>query len=103
MKTNSNRFWLIVILLGWGFDFLFWKKPVGISFFIYVLLLLGSGIYIMQSDGLRLSRRAAWILPLIVFFSAMTFLRLETMTLFFSVCMTFFLMGVLALTSSYLR
>ena len=28
MKANPNRFWFIVILLGWVFDFLFWKKPV---------------------------------------------------------------------------
>jgi len=27
MKNNPNRFWAIVILLGWAFDFLFWKKP----------------------------------------------------------------------------
>ena len=40
MKTNPNRFWAIVILLGWAFDFLFWKKPLGINFAIFLTLIL---------------------------------------------------------------
>ena len=98
MKTNPNRFWGIVILLGWSFDFLFWKKPFGVNFAIFVVLSLGTGIFLLSADGLRLSRRAAWLLLPIAFLAAMTFIRLEPMTLFLSVSMVIFLLGVFALT-----
>ena len=58
MKTNPNRFWAIVILLGWAFDLLFWEKPVGINFAIYVTLCLATGILLLRADGLRLARRS---------------------------------------------
>jgi len=98
MKTNPNRFWFIVILLGWAFDFLFWKKPPGVNFFIYVALVLGTGIYLLKSDGLRLSRRSSLLLFPMAFLAAVTFFRQEPMTVFLSVAMTLFLMGVFALT-----
>jgi len=98
MKVNPNRFWFLVILLGWTFDFLFWKKPPGINFILYVILCLATGIYLLQTDGLRLTRRSSLLLLPILFLSAMTFIRQEPMTVFLSVAMTFFLMGVFALT-----
>ena len=98
MKTNPNRFWTIVILLGWSFDFLFWKKPLGINFAIFVTLCLATGILLLRWDGLRLSRRASWLLFPIAFLAAMTFIRLEPMTVFLSISMVLFLMGVFALT-----
>ncbi len=98
MKTNLNRFWIAVILLGWSFDFLFWEKPLGINFAILVALCLGTGMLLLQGDGLRLAPRAAWLLIPIAFLAAMTFIRLESMTVFLTVAMTLFLMGVFALT-----
>jgi hypothetical protein len=98
MKANPNRFWFIVILLGWVFDFLFWKKPAGINFAIYVTLCLATGILLLQADGLRLSRRSSLLLFPIAFFAAITFIRLEPMTVFLSVSMTIFLTGVFAIT-----
>ena len=98
MKTNPNRFWFLVIFLGWAFDFLFWKKPAGINFFIFVALCLGTGFYLLHADGLRLARRAGLLLLPIAFFSIMIFIRQEPMTAFLSASMTIFLMGVFALT-----
>lgn len=98
MKNNPNRFWLLVILLGWAFDFLFWKKPAGLNFFLFVALSLGSGIYLLNADGLRLARRSSLLLIPIAFLAAVTFFRLELMTLFLSIAMTVFLMGVFAIT-----
>jgi len=97
VKTNPNRFWTVVILLGWAFDFLFWKKPIGINFAIYATLCLLTGMLLLRADGLRLSRRSGPLLFPIAFLAAMTFIRLEPMTVFLSVAMTLFLMGVLAL------
>ena len=98
MKSNPNRFWFAVILLGWVFDFLFWEKPHGINFFIYVALVLGTGIYLLKADGLRLSRNSSLLLIPIAFLAAVTFFRQEPMTVFLSMAMTLFLMGVFALT-----
>jgi len=102
MKTNPNRFWLLVIILGWSFDFLFWKKPaLGINFFIFVILCLVTGIYLLRTDGLRLSRRAGWLLLPILYLSSAAFFRQESLTVFLSVTMTIFLLGIFAI--SYLN
>lgn len=98
MKTNPNRFWIAVILLGWAFDFLFWQKPPGVNFAIVVTLCLITGIVLLRWEGLRLSRRAGWLLVPIAFLAVMTFIRLEPMTVFLSIVMVLFLMGVFALT-----
>jgi hypothetical protein len=98
MKTNPNRFWVIVILLGWAFDFLFWEKPLGINFAIFVTLCLATGILLLRWDGLRLSRRAGLLFLPIAFLAAMTFIHLEPMTVFLSISMILFLMGIFALT-----
>jgi hypothetical protein len=98
MKTNPNRFWAIVIVLGWTFDFLFWKKPLGINFAIFVTLVILTGILLLRIDGLRLSRTSGLLLLPLAFFAAMTFIRLEPMTVFLSISMSLFLMGVVALT-----
>jgi len=98
VKTNPNRFWFLVILLGWAFDFLFWEKPAGLNFFLYVIFCLSTGIYLLQTDGLRLARPSSLLLLPILFLSTMTFLRQEMLTVFLSVAMTLFLMGVFAIT-----
>jgi uncharacterized protein DUF4153 len=98
MKTNPTRFWTIVILLGWAFDFLFWKKPGGINFAIYITLCIVTGILLLNVDGHRFSRNSSLLLLPIAFLASMTFIRLEPMTVFLSVSMTLFLMGVFAIT-----
>ena len=98
MKANPNRFWFVVILLGWAFDFLFWEKPLGINFVIYISLCILTGTVLLRWDGLRLSRGAGLLLVPIAFLAAMTFIRYEPMTVLLSIAMTVFLMGVFALT-----
>src|SRR5689334_16489033 len=98
MKTNPNRFWAAVILLGWAFDFLFWKKPFGINFAIFVTLVLLTGNLLLRADGLRLSPGSSLLLLPIAFFAGTTFIRLEPLTVFLSVSLALFLMGVFAVT-----
>src|SRR5512134_2302177 len=97
MKTNPNRFWIIVILLGWSFDFLFWQQPLGVNFAIFTALCLATGIFLLRRDGLHLAPRASWLLVPVAFLAVMTFLRLEPMTVFLSIVMVLFLMGIFAL------
>lgn len=98
MKIHPNRFWTIVILLGWSFDFLFWQKPLGVNFAIFIALCLATGILLLHWNGLYLSRWAGWLLIPIAFFAGMTFIRLEPMTVFLSITMVILLMGVFVLT-----
>jgi len=98
MKTNPNRFWWIVVALGWAFDFLFWEKVPGINFTLYVVLCLGSGYFLLHADGLRPKRSTLLLLPLIAFFALITFVRREPMTIFLSIVMTLFLMGLAAIS-----
>jgi hypothetical protein len=98
MKTNPTRFWIIVIVLGWVFDFLFWQKPPGVNFAIFVTLCILTGILLIHAEGLRLSVRTGALLLPIAFLAAMTFIRLEPMTVFLSIAMVLFLMGLFALT-----
>ena len=98
VKTNPNRFWAVVILLGWAFDFLFWKKPLGINLAIFLTLVLLTGILLLRTDGLRLALSSSLLLFPMAFLAAMTFIRLEPMTVFLSISMAIFLLGVFALT-----
>ena len=98
MKANPNRFWFLVILLGWSFDFLFWDKPAGINFFLFTGLTLVTGLYLLQADGLRFSPRAGLLLLPILFLSSMTFFRQEPLTVFLLVAGTLFGLGVFAIS-----
>lgn len=98
MKSNPNRFWWTVFALGWAFDFLFWKKSPGINIVLYVLLCLAAGILLLRADGQRPTRNTLLLLPLIAVFTVMTFARREPMTVFLSVVLITFLMGVFAMS-----
>lgn len=98
MKSNSTRFLWVVIALGWAFDFLFWEKAPGINFALYVTLCLAVGILLLRADGHRPTRNTQLLLPLIAMFAVMTFIRREPMTVFLSVVLTLFLMGLFAIS-----
>ena len=98
MKSNPIRFLWTVIALGWAFDFLFWKKAPGINFAIYITLCLVTGILLLRADGHRPTRNTQVLLPLIAVFAVMTFIRREPMTVFLSVVLTLFLMGLFAIS-----
>ena len=98
MKSNPTRFLWTMIALGWAFDFLFWKKAPGINFALYVTLCLVIGILLLRAEGHRPSRNTQLLLPLISLFAAITFIRREPLTVFLSVVMTLFLMGLFAIS-----
>ncbi len=95
---RTNALWITALVLGWFFDFLFWKYAPGISFALYVVLCLAGGFLVLGLQGLKPAWKAL-LLPLpILFFAAITFLRLEPMAVFLAVVFVLFLMGVLAST-----
>lgn len=98
MQKNANRLWITTITLGWLLDFLFWKKPGGINFAIFTVLCLIGGFLVLLADQRRPARGALWLVPLILFFAAVTFIRAEPLTVFLGVLFTLFLCATLAIT-----
>lgn len=98
MKKNPNLLWIVAIALGWSFDFLFWKQTPGINFAIFTVLCLIGGFFILWKDEKHASRGTLWLIPLILFFAAITFIRVEPMTVFLGALFTLFLLGVTTIT-----
>ncbi len=95
---RPNVLWITALVLGWLFDFLFWKHAPGISFAIYVLLCLVGGFIVLGAQGIKPDWKALLLTLPIAFFAAMTFVRQEPLSLFMSHAFTLFLLGVLAIT-----
>ena len=99
MKSNPNRLWIVAVVLGWLFDFLFWKHAPGINFAIYVVLCLAGGMYLLLGvEKTRPARDSLWLLIPILFFATVTFVRAEPMTSFLAHFLTLFLLGVFVIT-----
>jgi hypothetical protein len=98
MMKRVNRLWTTTILLGLAFDILFWKKTPGISFAVFVTLVLSSGVFLLLSEGFRPAWRSLWLLAPIAFFAAMTFIRTEPMSTFLNYVLTLTFMAVFALS-----
>ncbi len=95
---NSKRLWRTALLLGLSFDILFWDKAPGISFPIFIVLILLTGILALADSGIRPNKRALGLILPIGFFATMTFLRAEPMTTFLNYSLTFAFMAFFALS-----
>jgi hypothetical protein len=93
---RPNIFIWVTILVAWSFDFLFWDKVPGISFAIFVLITLGVGFLFARQQGLTPAKNTLWLLIPIAFFTLMTIVRLEPMTVFLNLAAVLMLMGILA-------
>jgi hypothetical protein len=98
MKTNPNKLWIVVIALGWAFDFLVWEQIPGVNFAVFAMLCMTAALYLLLSDGLRLNRASLVLLPLFGFFAAVTFLRAEPMTTFLAFTFTLLTMTIISIT-----
>jgi len=93
-----NILWITGLVLGWFFDFLFWKAGLGINFAIYAALCLAGGFLVLSLNGIKPSWKALILLVPILFFAAITFMRLESLTQFLAFVLTLGLMGLLTAT-----
>jgi hypothetical protein len=98
VNKHPNYFWIIVLLLGWIFDFLFWGKSVGVNFAIFISVSLIGGFYLLIVNGKKPAIKSLWLIVPLVFFAIMTFSRQEPLTLFLAFTFTLFSMGVLTVT-----
>jgi hypothetical protein len=95
---RTTILWITALLLGWFFDFLFWKHPLGINFAIYVLLCLAGGFLVLRRNGLKSAWKSLLLIIPILFFAVLTFFRQEPLTLALSFVLTLALMSLLAVS-----
>lgn len=87
------------LALGLIFDYFFFQKQVGISFFIYVCLLLLMLFSLLRAFKVSYNKIALWYIVPIVFFSGMVAVRDSGFLLFWNLIITF---GLLLLLSHHL-
>ena len=98
MTKHPKLLWIVVLLLGWAFDFLFWGKSVGINFAIFVTICVLGGFFLLLINGQKPALISLWLLIPFVFFAAITAIRQEPLTLFLAYTFTLVSMGLLAVT-----
>lgn len=98
MKTNPNKLWILVLALGWLFDFLFWEKAPGVNFAIFWTACLIGGLYLLLSNGHRPHHATLWLIPIFGFFAAVSFIRSEPMTTFLAYTFTMFTLTIFTVT-----
>ncbi len=98
MVKSLPRLWIISLLIAWSFDFLFWQNPVGISFAIFITLLVLSGVGISLLEKHLPARRSFLLLLPLAFFTLGSFWRLEPLTTAVNVLLSLAFLAILAIT-----
>lgn len=97
-STRSSFLFPAALLLAWFFDFLFWKKPWGISVPVFTVLVLAVGLRLARDAGSKPARKSYWLLAPIILFSSVSVFRQEPFTLLVSRLLVVVLSGILAVT-----
>jgi hypothetical protein len=92
------RFWWVCLLLGIGIDYFFWGKDPGISFPLFVLLVVLAGLLLTTGEGAQPAWKSLLLLLPIAFFAAMSAVRLEGFTRFVDFWLTLGFMALLAVS-----
>ncbi len=101
MLKHKKLFWLGGLVAALAFDVLFWKKPFGISFFIWTVVLLVVGFVLARLEEKK-PVKVSWALALLILgFAFVPAWRTEPFTRFITVALTF--AGMLLLTATFLN
>jgi len=98
MNLSFKRVLMVTLVLGWLFDFLFWKQTAGLNFALFASLSVFAGFVLLLSANLRPARPTLILLPFFTFFALMTFIRQEPLTSLVNYLLTLFLMSLMAMT-----
>ncbi len=98
MNKNPNLLWFSALILGWLFDFLFWDQSLGLNFAIYSALCVVGGLLLLWRSGQRPRRTVLWLIPPLLFFISVPFVRAEPMTVGLAVLFTILLAGLGAIS-----
>ena len=92
----KHLFWILAVVAGFSFDRLFWEKPGGINFFIFILLVILGGLLPIWLEKIHIPWPSYGLFLPIAFFAWMTFFRAEPFTMAINVLIT---LGTLILLS----
>jgi hypothetical protein len=86
------------LIVAWSVDLLFWKKPAGVSFLVFIVLGLATFFLLARGENLQPARKSLWLLLPIVLFATLAFLRQEPLTRFLSHFLALSLIALLSHT-----
>jgi hypothetical protein len=101
MPKHQKWFWLAAFVAAWLFDFLFWPKPTGVSFFIWTIVVLGVGYLLAWREGKRPSPLSILLAVLTAGFAAVLAWREEPLTRVVSIMLT--MGGMILITATFLN
>jgi hypothetical protein len=93
--TSALYLALTALGLGWAVQFLFYGRPIGISFPIWVALALACLYLWSRREGRTPAKEMALVFVLIVALAALVPLRVEPLTTFSATALTFVLLAIL--------
>lgn len=95
-KKTKRSLLLVALAAGLGvvFDLLFFEKLPGISFPIYIIFALTALIGVARYEERALPKTALYMVPLLLFFSFMVFVRAGDFLTFINVVVTLFLLAL---------
>lgn len=103
-SSTTNKARLIVtvsLVLGLLFDYFFFEKVPGISFPIYIVLVISGLFIIANSFRKQISRDTVWLLLPLAFFSAMVFVRGSFLLTFLNIIASLLLLLVITEVSLF--
>ncbi len=98
MVKNKSTLWYTALIIGWSFDLLYWSKPLGISFFIQVVLLLAGLVILSRLEEKSPVTKSLPLIGVILVFSSLGFLREELFTRTLNHLMTIGFLGLFLLS-----
>jgi hypothetical protein len=98
MPKYPNRFWLAALLIAWAVDFLFYGKSPGVSFILWIGVLLTGTFLLIRSERQRISWLSILLSGFILLLGAIPFLRKEPFTVVIGILLSLSLLIVLAAT-----
>ncbi len=90
------RILLVALVLGWSVDLLFYGKSLGLSFPLFVLLLMIALFGLGWLRGVRPARCNIWLLVPLIFFAGMVFVRANAFVTLLNVAVSLVLLGLIA-------
>jgi len=98
MGKSLIRLWFISLLIAWSFDYLFWEKSPGISFAVFVILLLIGGMVLSALEKHFPPLTSLLLLLPLGFFAAMSYIRMEPFTTFVNILLCLIFLAIIAFT-----
>jgi len=95
---HPNRILIAAILVAWCFDALFWEKSPGISFAIFIAIIIAAGLLLGVGEKTKPAKKAWLLLIPTTIFTLGSIIRKEPLTTFTNILMVLLLLGVFAHT-----